>query len=135
MSRVKSECFCKAKNNTCKGWKVWLNGTTSVPKSVPRFVLDKVGLLFVSENKSIIHIWNLGCFCVNQYMEYEAPKCWSKYTTYNLFVCTKKVFWYFALVVHWISKKLLYLGVFWVTLKKIIIHDMLVCWALNHCNN
>ena len=29
-------------SNICDGWKVWSNGTTSVPKSVPRFVLDKV---------------------------------------------------------------------------------------------
>ena len=28
--------------NKCHGWKVWSNGNTSVPKSVPRFVWDKV---------------------------------------------------------------------------------------------
>ena len=26
----------------CNGWKVWSSSTTSVPKSIPRFVLDKV---------------------------------------------------------------------------------------------
>ena len=38
--------YLKFKNakeyNTCNGWKVWSNRTTSVPRSVPRLVLDKV---------------------------------------------------------------------------------------------
>ena len=35
--------------NKCNGWEVFMNGTTSVPMSVPRLVLDKVRL-FVSES-------------------------------------------------------------------------------------
>ena len=30
---------------SCNGWMVWSNGTTSLPESVPRFVLDKVRLV------------------------------------------------------------------------------------------
>ena len=29
----------------CNGWKVWSNGTTSVPKSVPRSLVDKVRII------------------------------------------------------------------------------------------
>ena len=29
----------------CNGWKVWSNGTTSMPKSIPRLMLDKVRLM------------------------------------------------------------------------------------------
>ena len=44
-------------DDACNGWKVCMNGTTSVPKSFPHFVLDKVRLLFVYEN-------NLQCSCL-----------------------------------------------------------------------
>ena len=30
--------------NKCNGWDVWWNGTTSVPKSALRYVVDKVKL-------------------------------------------------------------------------------------------
>ena len=41
---------------TCNGWKVWSKGTTSMPKSVPSLVLDKVRQLLVSEvlNSNVI---------------------------------------------------------------------------------
>ena len=31
----------------CNGWKVWSNGTTSVPKSVPRLLVDKVRIIHI----------------------------------------------------------------------------------------
>ena len=34
--------------NICNGWKVCANRTTSMPKSVPHLVLDKVRLVFMS---------------------------------------------------------------------------------------
>ena len=42
---------CLETLSKCNGWKVCVNGTTSVPKSVPCLVLDKVRLLSVSEDK------------------------------------------------------------------------------------
>ena len=39
-------CDCKY---VCNGWKVWSNGTTSLPKSITRLVLDKVREVFVAE--------------------------------------------------------------------------------------
>ena len=36
-------------NNKCKGWDVLLNGTTSVPKSVLRYTVDKVRKVIETE--------------------------------------------------------------------------------------
>ena len=41
--------------NSCNRWDVWSNGTTCVPKSVPRFVLDKVRQV----SKSEVHYSNI----------------------------------------------------------------------------
>ena len=63
--------------NRCNGWKVWSNGTTCMPKSIPRYVVDKVRFvcsdlrysapMSMSEikvpNKSLSHELNNVLFC------------------------------------------------------------------------
>ena len=36
----------------CNGWKVWSNGTTSMPKSIPRLLVYKVRLVSVAFDSS-----------------------------------------------------------------------------------
>ena len=48
----------------CNGWKVWSNGTTNMPKSIPRLVLDKVRQELVSEDNTLfVIICNQNTYC------------------------------------------------------------------------
>ena len=72
--------------HVCNGWKVWSNGTTSVPKSVPRLVLDKVRQVIKSE-VLISHSFSPSSFLsvriimISQTVYDEPTKTWSEYTT------------------------------------------------------